>query len=270
MTATASTGTGEPDALLVDTVAGRLHCVLNRPQALNALTPALLFRLASAVMAASNDPRIRAVVVAGAGGRAFSAGFDIKVLHALGARAHDGQPLETAAGALATCSKPTVALINGHCVGAGFELAMACDFRVACPASTFSVPAVRIGAVYRPEGIERIWRTLGPTVTKALFVIGRRFDAQDALRCGIVQQVVEPDALEEAALAWTEVPDQGAFASSAHKRIIEALAAVPDRGSGFWAPLDELRADSVVSDERRTALARFVAERGGASSREDP
>jgi enoyl-CoA hydratase/carnithine racemase len=259
VTAPAHTGAPatEPGPLLISTENGRLRCVLNRPRALNALTPDLLFALASAVSGASDDPAVRAVVVEGAGGRAFSAGFDIKVLNALGPRAHEGQPLERATGALIACTKPTVALVRGHCLGAGFDLAMSCDFRLATPGSTFSVPAVKIGTVYRPQAIERIWRTLGPTVAKALFVVGRVFDAGDALRAGIVQQVIEPDALEAAALAWTDVPDQGAFASSAQKQIIEAFAATADRSAAFWAPLDQLRAESVASRERRTALADF-------------
>jgi enoyl-CoA hydratase/carnithine racemase len=248
---------GETDSLLVSTMDRRLRCVLNRPSALNALTPDLLFALAEAVSGASDDPKVCAVVVEGSGGRAFSAGFDIKVLHALGSRAHEGQPLETATGALCACTKPTLALVRGHCVGAGFDLAMSCDFRIATPGSTFSVPAIKIGTVYRPQSMERIWRALGPTVAKALFVAGRVFDADDALRVGIVQQVVEPDALDEAALAWTDVPEQGAFASSAHKRIIEAFAATADRSAAFWGPLDQLRAESVASSERRKALADF-------------
>lgn len=247
----------ETDPLLIFAEGGRLRCVLNRPSALNALTPDLLFALASAVSGVSDDPDVRAVVVEGAGGRAFSAGFDIKVLHALGPRAHEGQPLETATGALGACTKPTVALVRGHCVGAGFDLAMSCDFRIATPGSTFSVPAIKIGTVYRPKSIEGIWRTLGPTVTKALFVVGRVFDADDALRAGIVQQVVEPEALDEAVWAWTNVPEQGTFASSAHKQIIQALAATADRSPAFWEPFDQLRAESVSSSERRKALADF-------------
>lgn len=248
---------GEADPLLVRSDNGRLWCVLNRPYALNALTPELLFALAAAVTGASEDPEVRAVVVEGAGDRAFSAGFDLKVLHALGPGAHHGRPLETAVGALTACTKPTVAVVRGHCVGAGFDLAMACDFRIATAGSRFSVPAIRIGTVYRPQSIERIWRTLGPTVTKALFVVGHVFDADEALRAGIVQQVVAPDALDEVALSWTDVPDQGAFASSAQKRIIEAFGATSDRSPEFWAPLDQLRAESVASRERRRAVANF-------------
>lgn len=249
--------TGDAEPLLVRVVDGRLRCVLNRPHVLNALTPELLFELAEAVTRASEDPGVRAVVMEGVGNRAFSSGFDLKVLQALGARAHDGHPLETAIGAITACAKPTVAMVRGHCVGAGFDLAMSCDFRIATASSRFSVPAIGIGTVYRPQSIERIWRTLGPTVTKALFVVGHVFDADDALRAGIVQQVVEPDVLEEVALAWTDVPNQGAFASSAHKRIIEAFGATSDRSAAFWAPLDQLRAESVASRERRKAVADF-------------
>lgn len=236
----------------------RLRCVLDRPEALNALTPELLFKLGEVVRAADSDDSIRAVTVEGAGQRAFSAGFDIKVLDALGAEAHRGQPLEVATEALASCRKPTIAVIRGHCVGAGFDLAMSCDFRLAATGSKFSVPAIRIGTVYRPQAIERIWRVLGPSVTKALFVVGRGFSAEDALRVGILDELVEPDELESVVASWSTIPDKGAFASTAHKQIIEAFSSTTDRDEAFWAPLNELRRRSVESKERRSALRDFT------------
>lgn len=248
----------EEGPLRTRVVDGVLRCVLNRPAALNALTPAMLFELSDAVDAAGDDAAVHAVVVEGAGDRAFSSGFDIKVLAALGDQAHRGEPLERATGSLVSCLKPTVALVRGHCVGAGFDLAMSCDFRLATPGSRFSVPAVRIGTVYRPQSIERIWRVLGPTVAKALFVAGRVFDAEGALRVGIVQEVVEDFRCAEVVAGWTNVPEQGSFASAAHKQIIHAFGTTADRSQEFWEPLNELRRRSVASRERHQALHDFA------------
>lgn len=243
-------------------VDGRLRCVLNRPAQLNALTPDLLLALGEAVQAAAIDPDIRSVTVEGAGDRSFSAGFDIKLLAAGGGASDGGQALDAAIQALAQCPKPTAALIRGFCMGAGFELALSCDFRVAALGSRFSVPATRIGTVYRPEGIDRICRELGPTVTKALFVIGREFDSEQAIRLGIVQEVVDADALQSTATLWTHVPDQGLAASRAHKHILEAITATPDRSPEFWAPLHRLRSESLASKERRSAIDDFSKRSG--------
>lgn len=236
----------------------RLKCTLNRPAALNALTPELLFALAVAVGDAGRDDDIRVVSVEGAGHKAFSAGFDIKVLAALDAEAHRGEPLETATEALVACPKPTIAVVRGYCVGAGLDLALSCDLRIAAEGSRFSVPAIKIGTVYRPQSIERIWRVLGPSTTKALFILGHEFSAEEALRVGIVEQVVPADQLEDSVRSWSAIPDKGVFASRAHKQIINAFSARTDLGESFWAPLDGLRQQSVQSKERQTALQDFT------------
>jgi enoyl-CoA hydratase/carnithine racemase len=250
-------------ALVSSTDKGRTRCILNRPQALNALTPEMLFTLAERVTAAGNDPAVDAVSLEGAGEKAFSAGFDVKVLAELGPEAHRGEPLDKAAEALAGCPKTTIALIRGHCLGAGFELAISCDFRIATIGSHFSVPAIRLGTFYRPRAIEGFLRVLGPSVTKSLFVAGRDFSAEEALRVGIIEELVPLENLEQAAVSWTTIPDQGVKAAQAHKQIIDALGATADRSPSFWAPFDQLREDSVMSSERAGSVESFAKRKKG-------
>ena len=244
---------------------GVLRCVINRPGALNALTPELLFLLAEVVTAQASDPAVKVVTLAGAGSRAFSAGFDLKSLAEGSAKAHAGQPLERANDALLACPKPTIALVSGYCVGAGFDTAMSCDFRIATPDSSFFVPAIKIGTVYQPRAIEKFWRLLGPTTTKQLFVMGRRFSAEDAYRVGIVQQVVEVQEVDAAVAEWASISDKSMSAMMAHKKIIDAIDRTTDRGPAFWEPLDELRSKSVASPERKAAVASFVGHEKGES-----
>jgi enoyl-CoA hydratase len=236
---------------------GRLRVVLDRPHALNALTPALLLDLAEVLGTVAREPDVRVVTLEGAGERAFSSGFDIKVLAALGKDAHRGRPLDTATAAVRDCPRPTVALVRGHCLGAGFELAMSCDFRLCAPSARFAVPAISIGTVYNPHAIERIWRRLGPTVTREIFELGHVFPAAEAYRVGIVSKVIEAD-IDRAVAEWTAFGPRSVRAVLAHKQILDALEATDERGPEFWAPLEELRARSVDSRERAEAVRDFA------------
>lgn len=249
--------------LISSSEAGRLRCVINRPGSLNALTPELLFDLARIVRAAGADEEVRTVTIEGSGSAAFSAGFDIKVLAEQGAKAHRGDPLGTVSEAILSCPKTTIAVIRGHCVGAGLDLAMSCDFRVAAEGSRFSIPAVRLGTFYRPRAVERFFEVLGPSVAKALFVAAREYTGVEALRAGIIDDLVAPEHLEERVAEWSTVPEQGVAAAEAHKRLIDALAATPDRGPDFWAPFDELREHFLASGQRAEAVESFVRRRRG-------
>lgn len=230
-----------------------VHLVLDRPERRNALHPEQLEALADAVERLGEDPTVSLVTLRGAGDAAFSSGFDLDVLAAAGdAPEPPSVKLFATVQALVACPVPTLAIVRGYCFGAGFDLAMACDFRIGSPDARFAVPAVRIGTVYEPRSIDRIQRLLGPTVAKELFVTGRELSAARAAQVGILQEVVEGEQLEEAIARW-ESP--GPEQARSHKQIIDRLAAAPERGDGFWGPLDALRERSLRGSERRRALA---------------
>jgi len=255
--------------LITERLGPRLRCILNRPESHNALNPELLDSMATIIESTAAADDVLVVTIEGAGTRAFSAGFDIKVMAAVaGGPDWRRHALQRATNAVASCPKPTVALIRGFCFGAGFDLAMACDFRLATTESRFAVPAIKLGTVYEPRSIERIWNVLGPTVTKELFMLGREFSSSDALRAGIVQEVVEATNLQEAADRWTTIPPGGVQAVFAHKRIIDAFGATSDRSAEFWAPLDALRQQSLEAKERAAAVDAFTKRRSAAPSAE--
>lgn len=230
-----------------------LRLVLNRPDRRNALHPDQLAELIGVVSDVPDD--VRLLTLEGEGDAAFSGGFDIRVLAAAGPGDRPSEKVFEAVAALSACPVPTLAVVRGFCLGAGFDLAMSCDFRIATPDARFGVPAVRIATVYEPRSVDRIRRVLGPTVAKELFVLGREFDAARALQTGIVQEVVAPEALPEAIGAWV-APNRAVAA--AHKLMIDRLEARLDRPDSLWSDLDGLRARSVAGPDRQAALDRFA------------
>jgi enoyl-CoA hydratase len=252
------------ELLVTERVGTRFRCILNRPESHNALNPELLEAIASAVASVAGDDSVQTLTIEGAGTKAFSAGFDIKVMASPQAgQGNRGHVLQLATDAVAACPKPTFALIRGYCFGAGFDLAMACDFRIASRDSRFAVPAIRLRTVYEPRSVERIWRVLGPTVTKQMFMLGRELNAEGALHAGVVQELVEPAELQEAAERWAMIPAGAMDSVTAHKRIIDAFVETSDRSEKFWAPLDALRLRSLEAKERARAVEAFTKRGAG-------
>jgi enoyl-CoA hydratase len=248
----------DTDMLRVERDDDVLRLVLNRPDRRNALHPEQLAQLIDVVSDVPDD--VALVTLEGEGDAAFSAGFDIKVLAAAGPGERPSEKVFEAAAALAACPVPTLAVVRGFCLGAGFDLATACDFRIGIPSARFGVPAVRIATVYEPRSVDRIRRLVGPTVTKELFVLGREFDAERAVAVGLLQEVVAPDAIEEAVRGW--IPPNREVAA-AHKLMIDRLEARHDRPATTWPELDALRQRSVGGTDRQVALDRFVNRSSG-------
>ena len=173
---------------------------LDRPEALNALSFRLVAELADALEALDGDADVRAIVLTGAGSRAFAAGADIREMA-------DGTPETLAAegsfdrwdtvGRLRT---PLIAAVRGFALGGGCELAMACDMIVAADTATFGQPEVKIGVIPGAGGTQRLVRAIGKAKAMELVLTGRSIDAREAERLGLVTQVVEPDQTVPAAL----------------------------------------------------------------------
>ncbi len=198
---------------------------LQRPAKLNALSSAVERALGEAL--ASHELRdSRAVVIAGEG-RAFSAGADVTEFR-------DATPASILAyyrdtgdvyEKFAALPQPTIAAIHGWCVGGGLELALAADFRVADRAATFGLPEVSIGIVPSSGGTHRLVRLLGAARAKELVLLRDHVDAEEALRLGLVTEVVSPGAAVERALALAaQLSDLPPLAVSVVKQAIDAMA----------------------------------------------
>ena len=183
---------------LLLTIEGRVALVtLNRPTALNALNPQTLMELDQVFSTLAEDNQVHAVVLTGAGEKAFVAGGDISVMQPLG-------PLEASQVArqaqqlfarIESFPKTVIAAINGYALGGGCELAMACDIRIASDSARLGQPEINLGIIPGWGGTQRLPRLVGPGKAKQMMLTGDMVTAAEALQIGLVEQVVAADML---------------------------------------------------------------------------
>lgn len=198
--------------------------MMNRPEVRNAFNERMVAEIHAALDALNTDPRVRVIVVTGAGS-VFSAGADVDWMQRLGQADYetnyqDALNLARMLDALAECPKPTVARVNGPAVGGGTGLAAACDIAVADPAAFFSFSEVKIGLV--PACIAPyVIRKVGEGRARELFITGRRIAAVEAERLGLVNKVASPSGLDDEVKGLLEqLLDAGPSAVTAAKRLV--------------------------------------------------
>jgi enoyl-CoA hydratase/carnithine racemase len=202
--------------------------VLNRPEKLNALNKAMWLRLGTLIGELSDDRDLRCIVVRGAGGKAFAAGADISEFEAERStpeRGHAyGQATVSAMRALADCIHPTVALIQGACVGGGLELVMKCDMRICGESSRFGIPSNRLGLVISHAEIEALLAVAGRAAALEILLEARIFGAEEAREKGLVNRVVADDQVEAEAYATARRIAAGApLTNRWHKKFLRRL-----------------------------------------------
>ena len=190
--------------LQVSVTDGVALVVLNRPQILNALAIQTFRELLSTIGALDADPAVRVVVFTGAGDRAFCAGSDPDEIGKL-----DGEGLRKfvlldfrCKARIAQARKPTVAAIQADALGGGLELALACDVRFASATATFGFPEIERGTVPGSGGIQRLPAIVGRGIATDLLLTGRKIDAQEAWRIGLINYVCEPGQVLDTAHAY--------------------------------------------------------------------
>ena len=174
---------------------------LDRPEQLNALTREMLFELGETFRRIEGEPDIRAMILTGAGDRAFSAGTDIAELAAMDVAearqaARRGQEV---CERIERCAVPAIAAVNGVAAGGGFELALACHIRIASSNARFSLPETLLGLIPGYGGTHRLARATGSGRALEVMLAGAEITADEALRIGLVNATVAPDALLSAA-----------------------------------------------------------------------
>ncbi len=169
-----------------------LAITINRPEVLNALDRATLAAIGRAVDRAGTDAGIRAVVLTGAGDKAFAAGADIRELAAsTPAGAHDqARQAQAVYARIEDLGKPVVAAVNGFALGGGCELAMACTLRVAADTASFGQPEINLGLMPGYGGSQRLPRLVGRGRALEMLLTGERISAEEAWRIGLVNRVV--------------------------------------------------------------------------------
>ena len=241
---------------------GAAWLTLERAEAMNALSGPVLEELGAAVATLARDGDVRAIVVTGAGDKAFSAGADLKERRGM-SEAETRVRIDLinrVFDALAAVGKPTIAALNGVAFGGGLELALACDFRIAASGVQLGLTEVRLGIMPGAGGTQRLARLIGAARAKELILLGRRIDAARALELGVVNQVVPAAGLRAAVDALVVE-----LAGSAPVSLAMAKQAI-DRGSNLV--LDEgLRIErqcyevTLRTEDRNEGLRAFAEKR---------
>ena len=266
---TAAEDTPEPSggtapAVLVERDGHVMVVTLNRPGAMNAVNGELARLLGEAIEDAEHDPDVRAVVLTGAGGRAFCAGADLKAI----ARGEDiGVPGRESWGFAGyvthPISKPTVAAVTGFALGGGTELSLASDLVVAGRSSRFGLPEVTRGIVAAAGGIVRLPEQLPRKIAMQMIVTGDPVDADTAQRWGLVNEVVDDDEVLAAAVALARrIADNAPLAVQASKRVAAGITdgTVPAEADA-WARNDAAIARVMASQDAREGPRAFAEKR---------
>jgi enoyl-CoA hydratase len=206
---------------------GVVRLTLNRPDVLNAIDWQTLAELEAEVEKAAADPTARALVVTGAGDRAFCSGADLNIVRDL-----DGEAIREwavaghrAFGRLAAGRLPSIAAIHGYCLGGGLELALSCDLRMAAVDAAFGSPELQHGWIPGWGGIPMLSRTVGEGRARDIIMTGERVGADDAWRIGLCREPVPGRELEAASLDLAE--RVGALRPVALRALREALPGGP-------------------------------------------
>jgi enoyl-CoA hydratase len=247
-------------SVLVDRDDAVAVVTIDRQEALNALNVETLTALRDRLRELADDASVRAVVLTGAGEKAFVAGADIKYMSGLdpeqakgwGALGHEAGRL------LETMHKPTIAAINGFALGGGCELALACDIRYASSRAKLGQPEINLGIVPGWGGTQRLGRICGLGVAKELIYTARTIDAEEALRVGLVNAIADP-VLERAVETAQELAAKSPVALSLAKRLANLTLGV-DHAGGLESEANEFGA-LFASEDAKEGLTAFVEKR---------
>jgi enoyl-CoA hydratase len=234
----------------------------NRPQARNAFTFAMYERLAEICAAVDDDPSIRAMVLTGAGGKAFAAGTDISQFRAFesaeDALAYEAR-IDRVLSALEQCRVPTIAAISGACTGGGAGIAGSCDLRIAAANAKFGLPIARtLGNCLSMSNYARFADLIGSARLKEMIFTARLVEAQEALAIGLVNEVVDDlaAALERAVALARTIAGHAPLTLQASKQALRRLRPSIPRGEG-----DDLILMCYMSEDFHEGMDAFLSKR---------
>lgn len=239
---------------------------LARPGKRNAMNQAMFLELGDATELAASDIDVRGVILTGEP-PSFCAGIDLTLLAELGGMGAGTtefgmfiQMAQRPFRLLATMGKPTIAAVQGHALGAGFQLALACDFRVASPDARFAILELRYGIIPDLGGSYQLARLVGPAVTKELIWTGETLDANEAMRFGIVNRLVDDDRLtKEARNLLDRVTVHSPVAVGHAKALINRAYETPIESQFEYEAVAQTAA--LQSEDHREAVAAFMEQR---------
>ncbi|AMY24790.1 enoyl-CoA hydratase/isomerase family protein [Rhodococcus fascians] len=231
---------------------------LDRPP-MNALNRQVQEEIRAAAREATVNSDVRAVIVYG-GEKVFAAGADIKEMAAMSVveMTDIAAELQSALGSLSTIPKPVVAAVTGYALGGGLEVALGADRRIAGDNAKLGVPEVLLGVIPGGGGTQRLARLIGPSRAKDMVFTGRFVGAEEALRIGLVDEVVAPDEVYNAARAWA-----GQFTTGASRALAAAKASIDqgldvDLTNGLRVEAQQFAA-LFATEDRTVGMESFIA-----------
>jgi enoyl-CoA hydratase/carnithine racemase len=238
---------------------------ISNPERRNALDHEILDALAETLPRLDRGIATRCLLITGAP-PVFSAGYDIAAIPSetfeRDAEALVAHPFHKALEALSAHPWPTVAAINGHCLGGGLELAITCDLRICAAGAKLGMPPAKLGLIYGHTGLRKFLDTIGLARTKELFLTGRFFEARRAEEIGLVHKVVGNEGLEDAAVELAaEIAANAPISMRGNKRAIDLLNASPVLTEQQEASLVALREACFASEDFREGIRAFAEKR---------
>jgi enoyl-CoA hydratase/carnithine racemase len=238
---------------------------ISNPEKRNALDHDILDAIAEAMPSLADGIETRCVIITGED-KMFSAGYDIgdipEEVFAEEAERLVAHPFHRAIVAVEAFPFPTLAAINGHALGGGLELAVACDLRLAASGAKLGMPPGKLGLIYSHTGLLKFIDTVGPARTRELFLVGRNVDAQRAEQIGLVNEVVESNRIEQAAVELaSEIASNAPLSLKGNKEIIRRLTAFPRMTPEIEREMIELRLSSFSSEDFREGVRAFGEKR---------
>jgi enoyl-CoA hydratase/carnithine racemase len=245
---------------LDEPAAGVARLTISNPERRGALDHEILDALAGH----SRSLDARCLVIRGSG-PVFSAGYDIGNLEDSGfaetAERLVAHPFQDAIEALEEYSYPVIGQINGHAIGGGLELALTCDIRIAARGAKFGMPPAKLALIYSHTGLLKFMQACGPANTAELFYVGRNVEAERAERMGLVNEVVDPDELDDRVLELAaEIAGNAPLSLAGNKRILRALRAHTLRPE-LERELIDLRESCFRSEDFREGVRAFAEKR---------
>ncbi len=229
---------------------------INRPKALNALSFELIGDIGRALREVDASSA-RALIVTGAGEKAFCAGADIKELmdRSLAQQRSGAQVGQSVFAQIDRLRIPSIALVNGYAFGGGCEIALACTFRLAGPGARFGLPEIKLGLIPGYGGTQRLPRLIGEARAMEMILTGRTVEAEEALRFGLVNRIVEAPLMEAALAFAREFTGYGQLALQfAREAVQRAATTALDEGLRAEADLSTLAYRTADAEEGMRAF----------------
>jgi enoyl-CoA hydratase len=238
---------------------------INRPDKRNSLNPEILIQLGDILNSLKEEEGMTVVVIRGAGEQSFSSGYDIGRIPSRGNQQETGlkrNPLEYGMGSIVAYPYPVIAMIYGYAVGAGLELAVTCDLRVATDTARFGITPAKLGVVYHHTGIQSFLNLVGIASTKELFYTGRLIDSRRAKEIGLVDYVVPVQELISTTYDLArEIAENAPLSVSSAKITISKLLDYQTLSAEDEKELRKLQAKATLSEDLKEGQKAFMEKR---------